>query len=339
MPPAASTFSASGSRQPSKPSDMKSVPNLLPGENLSNKSSSAAERARKLGIKVLPKNKDEKIKDEARKTTPPSIASASKEQEQQRIVGEKSEGRPPSIKKATVSSDKPSSPSSKHEESNVAAYPKPSVRKSSKTSSPIERPRTPSPQADQSEASNQHFNDTIFGDEPPRTMSPNDELDSLNKVYQDNVNVEENEENENANSVEIEEEIADEEIKKDANNKEDEDEDEDEEEYDASHFEKYNATSKIEEDVVIGAKGSWDPNDTSKLPKNGDENNVIVEISHFTLNENSDALKRDNVQKLFVAMNFSFIEFDYKELEANSSMPKPSANQPVYFNFRKSRIY
>ena len=33
-----------------------------------------------------------------------------------------------------------------------------------------------------------------------------------------------------------------------------------------------------------------------------------------------------------------FLNYDPAELESKNSMPKPAANQPVHFNFRKSNI-
>lgn len=51
----------------------------------------------------------------------------------------------------------------------------------------LDRPQAPSPpQGSTTNEDNQHYNDTIFGDEQPRTYSPN-ELDSLRNVYQRNV--------------------------------------------------------------------------------------------------------------------------------------------------------
>ena len=97
------------------------------------------------------------------------------------------------------------------------------------------------------------------------------------------------------------------------------------------NFRNYQATSKSEDDVVVG--DSWDPNNTRRLPKSGNEDNVIIEISSFMLKETSQVLKRSDIQQLFVGMEF--LNYDPVELEAANSMPKPAANQLVHFNFRK----
>lgn len=94
-------------------------------------------------------------------------------------------------------------------------------------------------------------------------------------------------------------------------------------------------TGKSEDLVVVGEKGSWDPNNTTKLPKAGNEDFVIIEISSFAFKESSEVVMRDDVNKLFVGMNF--LNYDPADLESKSSLPKPKAKEPVYFHFRKSK--
>ena len=86
------------------------------------------------------------------------------------------------------------------------------------------------------------------------------------------------------------------------------------------------------EGVVV--EQSWDPNNTNKLPKQGNEDNVIIEILNFTLKEGSQVLKRDDIKRLFVSMEF--LNFDPLELESEIALPKPTANEPRNYNFRKS---
>ena len=97
----------------------------------------------------------------------------------------------------------------------------------------------------------------------------------------------------------------------------------------------YNGTGRSDADVVVGERGSWDPNGTSNLPKHGDENHVIIEVSNFTLNERSDVINRPEVKRLFVGV--TFLDFDPAAMESKS-LPKPLPNVPVHFNFRKSKI-
>jgi hypothetical protein len=208
-----------------------------------------------------------------------------------------------------------------HQSSDVSNLKK--IKNNSKSSSPTDniryqQQRTPTP--------NQHYNDTMFGDEVPRTYSPN-ELDSLRHVYQNNVTAHSEDERENNSNREyIDDNLYEDETENEENT----------DNLNDANFRNYQATAKSEDDLVIDNRDSWDPNNTNRLPKEGNENNVIIEISNFNLKENSQVLKRDDIQNLFVGMEF--LNYDPAELEAQNSMPKPSANQPVHFNFRKSKI-
>lgn len=184
---------------------------------------------------------------------------------------------------------------------------------------------------------NNHYNDTMFGDEQT-------ELDSLRSNYQNNLanNMRSDDENDHDvsrhkfydNEKIEEEEINDEDIE-DSDNHDDDDlggiQSQNMKEY---LYANNNSTGRSDDGVVVGQRGSWDPNDTSKFPKNGNEDFVIIEICNFMFNEKSTVLKRDDVKKLFVGM--SFLNYDPGDLESKNTMPKPKANEPVYFNFRKS---
>ena len=178
----------------------------------------------------------------------------------------------------------------------------------------------------------------MFGDEPGRSYSPN-ELDSLRNVYQNNVTAHSDDERDVRESKEADDDLGEEEIPDDENLNQDfgtgEDYgNEESENIKDDNFRNYNATAKSEDDVVVGDAASWDPNDTRMLPKEGNRDNVIIEISNFSLKENSQVMMRDDVQQLFVGMEF--LNYDPVDLESKNSMPKPAANQAVHFNFRKS---
>ena len=179
---------------------------------------------------------------------------------------------------------------------------------------------------------NPHYDDTMFGDELPRTYSPN-ELDSLRHVYQNNAISDDERESRDQNN-----EIVDENINNDEDvYGSDNDPYELSENTKNENFQNYNATTKSEDEIVVGNKDLWDPNGTRSIPKEGDKNNVIIEISNFTLKENSQVLQRDEIQQLFVGMEF--LNYDPADLESKSSMPKPLANQPCHFNFRQSIFF
>jgi len=163
---------------------------------------------------------------------------------------------------------------------------------------------------------NQHFNDTQFEDD--QQMATND-YNSIRNNYQQNLASVTDDEPESRSHGVGEEEIEEEELEEDY---------EDEETMGTNRFDTG--------DVVVGEKGSWDPNGTNKLPKKGDEDHVIIEISSFTFNDGSEVVEREDVKKLFVGMNF--LNYDPGELESKSSLPKPPANEPVYFYFRKSKL-
>lgn len=202
-------------------------------------------------------------------------------------------------------------------------------------------PRDGSPGAEQSHGT--HYNDTYFGDEA-RTYSPN-ELRSLTSQYQKTIQSDEDNEEEQmdrelarrqteqqleANGEYAEEEaptsIPDENIATETGSNNDT-----QMNTGTGHFESTGRTDTGQ--LVIGS--NFDPNNTNKLPKHGNEDNVIIEIANLTLNKESDIFKRQDVQSLFVAMNF--LNYDPGDLEAPQSMPKPQPHQVVHFNFRKSK--
>ncbi|CAF0828349.1 unnamed protein product [Brachionus calyciflorus] len=209
-------------------------------------------------------------------------------------------------------SSKKNSISEEHSIGNATLYRKPDSRDSN-TSTP-----------------NQHYNDTIFEDQ--RTQSPND-LEHLTNEYQNTVemNKENYEDNDNYNREEDDEEI-EENIISTYEKGIDEEDEETEDTYGVTmsgNFNKYVATTKSDNDVVTE---SWDPNNTNKMAKNGDENNVIIEIGSLKFNEGSQVLLRDDIQRLFVTMEF--LDYDSSDLESKDE-PKPLANKYVHFNFRK----
>ena len=87
------------------------------------------------------------------------------------------------------------------------------------------------------------------------------------------------------------------------------------------------------DDIVVGSK-TWDPNNTAKLAKEGNKDNVIIEITSFSLKEDTEILRREDIKRLFVSMEF--LNYDPYDLESNISQPKPAPNQPAFFHFRKS---
>jgi hypothetical protein len=175
-----------------------------------------------------------------------------------------------------------------------------------------------------------NYNDTMFGDEQVgRTYSPN-ELNSLRNVYQNNVHTDEEVDD---NVIE-----ANNAFKELRNNN---DYTGESYESDKNHSKNYLATcdementTNTQEYLVVGKKDSWDPNNTNNLPMEGNNNNVIIEISSFNFYENVEALRRNDIQRLFVGMDF--LNYDPSELESQITMPKPEPNQEVHFNFRKS---
>lgn len=175
---------------------------------------------------------------------------------------------------------------------------------------------------------NTHYNDTMFGDDQ-------NELDSLN--YQHHLAANSDDENisqKEDDNEQIEEEINDESADDRLRSSDELGGTQNLKEY--LTYTNNNSTGRSDDGVIVGKQGSWDPNDTSKLPKEGNENYAIIEISNFTFNENSAILKRKDINKLFVGM--SFLNYDPADLESKNTMPKPRANEPVYFNFRKSNL-
>lgn len=199
-----------------------------------------------------------------------------------------------------------------------------------------DRPHAPSPP--RTADPNAHLNDTMFGDEQPRTYSPT-ELASLRNVYQQNVvepsPLSNDDENKAATEEDAENEI-DEEIEPYHDDDEDDQDDVRRPEPDllgGGGTQSFRTTAQSEDDVVLGSK-TWDPNNTAKLPKEGNEDFVVIEISSFTLLEDSHVLRRNDIKRLFVSMEF--LNYDPEELESPLALPKPAPNVPCYYNFRKS---
>lgn len=212
----------------------------------------------------------------------------------------------------------------------------------SKTPTPVDRPVTPPPASAGSRtvspAQNPHYNDTMFGDEmATRTQSPT-ELDGLTNAYLDNMTKsasEASDDERRARKVDqhepdqssIEEEpFGDGDTEPTgvtpANN-----------DHNEAGTEEFAQTGKTDDDVVV-SQTRWDPNDTAKLPKAGNQDNVIIEISSFTLKENTHVLRRDDIKRIYVSMEF--LDYDPSGLESLTALPKPAANQPANYNFRKS---
>lgn len=171
-----------------------------------------------------------------------------------------------------------------------------------------------------------HLADTMFGDEDAeeqssprvRTYSP-EELDSLKKVYQSNVVEEEADpvDDENVPEDEIEDEASQSGYRRTGYPR-------------RTDPDSLGGTGQSENDVVVTR--SWDPNGTNAMAKEGNQDNVVIEIFNFSLNDRSDALKRDDIKRLFVSMeNFNLVDQNYE----TNPMPKPRGNEPVHFNFRE----
>ncbi len=63
---------------------------------------------------------------------------------------------------------------------------------------------------------------------------------------------------------------------------------------------------------------------------------MIIAVSSITFKNRCEVVEREDVKGLFVGINF--LNYDPADLESKSSLPKPAANEPVYFHFRKSKI-
>lgn len=313
LPPSDSTFSATGSKQPVNSNKKTENNNQSPPLETPK---SLEQKAKLMGLKIKNENKQINQRENEQVISAkakPEIKSRTSSAQLSHKTNENSDNDD-SIGNATIHGALP-------ELKNKKKITSPSNERLIMSSSP------------QVPASN-HYNDTIFGDEQ-------NELDSLRSNYQNNLtnNLRSDDENEQDMSKskfdndedEIEEEVADE-------------EDQNDETYGESQkikenymsYTNNNSTGKSEDGVVVGDRGSWDPNETSKLPKQGNEDFVIIEISNFSFKENCNALKRSEVKKLFVGMNF--LNYDPADLESKDAMPKPKANEPVFFNFRKSKL-
>lgn len=190
-------------------------------------------------------------------------------------------------------------------------------------------PRSSRGNSPQNTADNQHYNDTIFGDEAPmRTVSPND-FDSIRSNYQHNLAAVSDEERENSQSHNIDDEPIYEE--------EEDDIEENIKSEIPENTREFQETGKSDDLVVVGRKNSWNPSETGNFnKKQGKDNEVVIEIQSFCFKEDSEVMARDDVKKLFVGMQF--LNYDPGDLESTTSMPKPAANQPVFFNFTKSNF-
>lgn len=368
MPPAASTFAVSGSRHPSTDSKASGQAQHASDEAANHKQHeplTLAQKAKKMGIKFNAKEATKQQQQEQKKTKMedshqqvPNDRSPKGSKSSLRPINSQTSERKSSNESQASNNKEPktnvmiqkrkeSMASNKSKNSNQSKEEKAASSVESSIEEKLDMPnelnnnQQPSEQQPRSAThtpSTQHFNDTMFGDEPgERTYSPN-ELKSLRNNYQnltgslddnENVNVRESQDRESDGGQHQEEEEIEDEIGEEI------DQDEElSENLNNERFQNYHATTKSEDDVIVDERNSWDPNDTAKLPKQGDENNVIIEISSFTLKENSQVLKREDIQKLFVGMEF--LNIDPADLESKNSMPKPKVNQPVHFNFRKS---
>jgi len=349
LPPSASTFTASGSKHP-----VNHTVGL--GEN-NGGSKSSEEKSRKNGIKSIYKsnipNDELNTKENFKANSKPNSPT---EQEFPAKISSMNNNLNPSltnIVRESINLEKEQNKTfdlqkrnsiTSHDEvsmgnSTIHSKPEklPQLKISSKNTKSASFQKSLSNVGSVNSAANTHYNDTMFGDEHVRTYSPN-ELDSLRNVYQNNVV------NQSDEEIDFKDQTNDASITENQNFNNDRDFEEGEDEFNEESenikdgsFRNYNATRKSEDDVIVDNKGSWDPNGTRALPKEGDENNVIIEISNFTLKENSQVLKKDEIQQLFVGMEF--LSYDPVELESKNSMPKPVANQPVHFNFRKSIFF
>ena len=321
LPPSGSTFSAPGSKKSinSKPASSLA---LLPDEKLTNKQS-LIQKASKAGIK-LPKNQVEYEEDkndfkETMRSSRPSSAS--------KTIGPNLSTNNNLIEAIQKSQDSTNKKESESEDEMIGNS---TIRRRPEnlprgTLSPVEHSANDNPPQ-----SFQHYNDTLFGDDQQRTYSPN-ELDSLRSNYQNNLmkNNLSDEETDGRIEEEIEEELD--------QNEDDEDEVTAQEGVYRDTLQTQNTmnfdSTGRSDGVVVGQRGSWDPNGTSDLPKHGDQNHVIIEVSNFTLNERTEVLKKPEVKRLFVGIGF--LDYDPASMESKS-LPKPKINDPLHFNFRKS---
>ena len=56
-------------------------------------------------------------------------------------------------------------------------------------------------------------------------------------------------------------------------------------------------------------------------------------VSSLTLSPDTTILKNQSITQIFVA--YKFLNCDPAELETPMSLPKPAANRPIHFNFKK----
>ena len=60
---------------------------------------------------------------------------------------------------------------------------------------------------------------------------------------------------------------------------------------------------------------------------------MSITIESFTLEDDSTIATATNITNLFV--EYSFLNFEYGELETPSSQPKPQPGEPAIYNFKK----
>ena len=60
---------------------------------------------------------------------------------------------------------------------------------------------------------------------------------------------------------------------------------------------------------------------------------MSITIESFTLEDDSTIATAINITNLFV--EYSFLNFEYGELETPSSQPKPQPGEPAIYNFKK----
>lgn len=160
-------------------------------------------------------------------------------------------------------------------------------------------------------AGSTHYNDTYFGDrEDPNAVS-NDwqNLPEIHNSPKNDIKDNEEEEDEPSHNSQIENwlQTGEDENMNTISNRESRD---------------TMRSTNDDEDVISSARASIDAN--NKADK------VVIEIESFALNSQSEALKRDDIQELFVSLNFSH----YGALDSEPIAKPRKPNQTVRFDFK-----
>lgn len=142
-----------------------------------------------------------------------------------------------------------------------------------------------------------NFNDTYFADEHQTTSQM-----SIRNEYERNMD--DNNNVNNRESMETVSNLPQEKVTNYATSNDYEDQDDD--------------------DVVVTPATSYGADEPDK---------VVITIVNFSLSAECVAMRRDDVQQLFVGMEF--LDYDPKELETPYSLQKPRANSLAVYNFKK----